>query len=120
MVSKLAVPAAESALAIFADESLPMADRLAPLLALVTQGPTRKPTHSDRAESSLWSAPSAGPNPKPAPPPPKSAERMVREYLAEALDASLGTPNALGVRAREIALELEQELRSPQVSRNRA
>ncbi len=119
LVSKETVPAAESALLVFANESLPMADRLAPLLAFVTtRVPARKSLQSDRGEGSLWSSPAR--QSQPVKPPSKSPERVVQEYLAEALDASLGTPNALGVRARELAVELERELRPPQVGRNRA
>lgn len=115
-VSHDSTSAAESALAVFANERLAMSDRLAPLLALMTAKAThRKVAQTERAEGSLWTS-----NTRQIPAPTKSPEKVVRDYLVEALDASLATPNALGVRAHELAQELAAELCAPQVGRNRA
>lgn len=119
LVSQESSPAAETALVVFANESLPMSERVGPLLALVTTKPTvRKVSQTDRAEAALWSGPTRDVRLSPTKAVP--IEKVVLGALVEALDASLATPNVLGVRARQIAGELEQELRVPQVGRNRA
>jgi len=94
-----------------------MSERIAPLLAFVTTKPAaRKVSQVDRAEAALWSSPAR----RASSPSTKPIEKIVQEALSEALDACLSTPNALGVRARELAQELERELRPQQAGRNRA
>ena len=112
LVSRETSPAAESALVIFSNESLVMSERIGPLLAFVVTKPAvQKVTQTDRAEAALWSGP-----PRRVPSIPSRVvpiEKIIREALVEALDASLSTPNVLGVHARQIAQDLERELRSP-------
>lgn len=118
LVAKESSPAAESALAVFSNETLPMSDRLTPLLAFMTTKPAggRHESQTTRAEATLWSpsTPVASKTPSKVIP----VEKMVLDALSEALDASLGTRNVLGPRARQIAQELERELRAPQAGRN--
>lgn len=117
LVSRETTPAAESALAVFANLSLSMSDRLAPLLAFITTKPAaKKASQTDRAAAALWSTPvPRHANPTPS----KSPEKVVIEYLGEALDACLGTPNILSAHGRELALALDRELRPQQTGRNR-
>ena len=103
-------PAAESALALFANESLPMSERVAPLLSYVKTPVIRKVSQTDRAEALLWKAPVQRASTQRVVT--HAPEKIVRDYLLEALDASLSTPNTLGVQAKEWAQLLERELRA--------